>query len=74
MAFYTAHFIPGSGSVTIENATGTIGGGNVTFTVAHTPKFVLCDGGIYIEDFGYTLSGGVISMAFEPTSYVKYSY
>lgn len=71
MAFYTEHFVPSSGVTTIVDAGGTVDGSNVTFTTASKPQYVMCDGGLYFEGYGYLYSGGVITMAFPPQSYVK---
>ena len=63
----------GGGGTSISNASGTVDGANTTFTVSSTPNYILCDGSTYFENYGYTLSGLAVTMAFAPVSYVKYA-
>jgi len=58
----------GSGGSTLgfETPTGTIDGVNATFTVVHTPLFVVLNGATYFENDGYTLAGLTITMLVIP--------
>lgn len=45
-----------------EIPTGTVNGVNTSFTVLHTPKAVIIDGMYRVSGFGYTYSGGIITV------------
>ncbi len=49
------------GGVNIETPSGTIDGANTSFTVTHTPKYLIGDGIAKYENDAYTLSGLTIA-------------
>lgn len=59
------------GTINVEGPTGLVNGSNVTFTVTNTPIFIVIDGLVYFENFGYTFSGGTITTTTPPFSYIK---
>lgn len=52
-------------TLTVETPTGTVDDSNVTFTVAHTPLFIVVNGGIYVAGTGIYTSyvAGTITLA-----------
>lgn len=53
----------GSGStLASETPIGTVDGSNVTYTVSHTPLFVIIDGMFRISGNGYTYSAPTITV------------
>jgi hypothetical protein len=63
-----------SGGTGVETPTGSVDGSNVTFTVANTPKFVVTEQGIIVENVGYTLSGLTITMNIAPVQFIRSIY
>jgi len=61
----------GGGGGTISTPTGTVNSSNTSFTAADTPLFVVSDGTIYFEGFGYSLSGLAITMTIPPSQYLR---
>lgn len=52
----------GSGaSLTAETPVGTVNGVNTTFTVSHTPVFVMVDGLLRVSGYGYTYAAPTIT-------------
>lgn len=64
----TVDILGGGGGATLafETPDGTIDGSNDTFTVTHTPLYIVLNGSTYFEDDGYTLSGVTITMLVVP--------
>jgi hypothetical protein len=58
-------------ALVVETPTGTVNGVNVTFTVTGTPQFIVTETGIYVENFGYTLSGTTVTMTIAPSSFIR---
>lgn len=73
MAFYSEFFKSSGSSGT---PSGAIDGSNRTFTVTHIPSYVIADNLVRVEGFGYTYSGGVITMdeSIPPVLFIKYFY
>ena len=74
--FYHGQFFaiapPGpADSVAIETPTGTIDGSNPTFTVSNAPTYLVIDGSVRFSGFGYTYSGGTITVDESKSSYDK---
>lgn len=49
-------------TISSETPTGTVDGSNTIFTVLHTPLFVMIDGVIRVNGYGYTLAGLTINV------------
>ena len=45
-----------------EVPTGSVNGSNTVFTVSNTPVFVIIDGVVRVEGFGYSYDGGTITV------------
>jgi hypothetical protein len=45
-----------------------------TFTFLHTPKFIVTDQGITVENVGYTLSGLTVTMNIAPAQFIRSIY
>lgn len=54
-----------------ETPTGIVGAGNVTFTVAVAPKFIVTDTGFYIAGFGYSIATLTITMDLAPNLFIR---
>jgi len=71
-------FVPGtpaSGTgFTKETPTGTVDGANQTFTVTHTPNYVVSDGTTMFENAGYTIVGLTLTMTAPPVEYIRSYY
>lgn len=71
-------FVPGtptSGSgFTKEVPTGTVDGSNATFTVAHTPNYVVSDGVTLFDGAGYTIAGLTLTLTVPPQEYIRSYY
>ena len=61
----------GGGGSSISTPTGTVNGSNTSFTASATPLFVVSDGIVYFESFGYSLSGLAITMSIPPSQYIR---
>ena len=59
------------GGGTVSTPTGTVDGSNTSFTASATPLFVISDGIVYVESFGYSLSGLTITMTSPPVLYIR---
>lgn len=58
-----------------ETPTGTVNGVNTAFTVANTPKYLIVDNTILIENVDYTLSGLNITITgAPPTRFIRSAY
>lgn len=68
--------ITGGSGFNVETPAGTVDGSNVTFTVSNTPKAVIIDGLYKVEGFGYTYSGGTITVDSDapPMVYIRSTY
>lgn len=66
----------GGAGVTAETPSGTVDGSNATFTVSNEPSFVIIDGMFRVSGFGYTYSGGTITVdpLTPPTSFIRSYY
>ena len=56
---------------TITTPTGTVNGSNQTFTVSTIPLFVVSDGIVYFEGFGFSTAGLTITMTIPPSQYLR---
>lgn len=61
----------GGGSTASETPTGTVDGSNSSFTFVTTPLFIITETGVYIENFGYTLTGLTVTMDIPPASFIR---
>lgn len=64
----------GGTGYTKETPVGAINGSNVTFTVTHTPVFIVSDGVTLFENVGYTISGLTITMDNPPAQFIRNFY
>jgi len=63
-----------SGGSNIETPTGVVDGSNVTFTVLHTPLYIVSDGTTFFENQGYTLAGLTLTLSLPPVNFIRSFY
>lgn len=65
-----------SSTLTAETPVGAVNGVNTTYTVVHTPLFVVIDGMFRVNGQGYTYSAPIITTdpLTPPTSYITSFY
>ena len=61
----------GGGGGTISTPTGTVNGSNTSFTVTAVPLFIVSDGIVYFENFGFSITGLAITMTIPPSQYIR---
>jgi len=57
-----------------ETPSGAVDGTNATFVCTRTPRCVYADGGVYFNNYGYTLAGLTITMSFYPSQFVRVEF
>ena len=59
-----------------ETPTGDVDGSNNSYTVLNEPLFIIVDGSARVPGFGYTYSGGVITVDVlaPPVSFIRSMY
>lgn len=68
-----------SGGYTKETPSGSLydqntGTGGITFTVTHTPVYIVADGATFFDGAGYTIAGLTVTMANPVTQYIRSFY
>lgn len=63
-----------SSGLAFETPSGTINGVNTTFTVVHTPSYIVIDGVSYFENDGYTRIGLNLTVSVPPTGFIRSAY
>ena len=63
-----------STTTSVETPSGTVNGINTSFTVLHTPQFIVQDGVTYFDGEGFTLSGLNITTDFPPVGFIRSFY
>ena len=65
--------VTGTG-ITVETPTGTVNGTNKTFTTTNTPLFVVMDGLVRVDGFGYSYSSPTITATLAPVEFIRSFY
>ncbi len=67
-----------TGSAIVETPSGSVNGSNLSFTVSNAPLYIIIDNQTYVQGFGYSYSGGTITVdptkAPYPTSFIRSVY